>query len=89
MVARYSLIVARATAMSPHHNWPVGWKTCLLRAFPNDGNGVIDRLVAADDIVTFWDRLLAAVIASSLPVVLLFLILQRYYIRGIATTGIR
>jgi multiple sugar transport system permease protein len=39
--------------------------------------------------VTFWDRLLAAVVASSLPVVLLFLILQRYYIRGIATTGIR
>jgi len=39
--------------------------------------------------VTFWDRLLAAVIVSSLPVVLLFLILQRYYIRGIATTGFR
>ncbi len=39
--------------------------------------------------VTFWDRLLAAVVASSLPVILLFLFLQRYYIRGIATTGLR
>lgn len=39
--------------------------------------------------VTFWDRLLAAVVASSLPVVLLFFFLQRYYIRGIATTGFK
>jgi ABC-type glycerol-3-phosphate transport system permease component len=39
--------------------------------------------------VTFWDRLLAAAVASSLPIVLLFLLLQRYYIRGIATTGFR
>jgi len=39
--------------------------------------------------VTFWDRLLAAVVASSLPVVLLFFLLQRYYIRGIATTGFK
>ena len=39
--------------------------------------------------VTFWDRLLAAVVASSLPVVFLFLLLQRYYIRGVATTGLR
>lgn len=39
--------------------------------------------------VTFWDRLLAAVVVASVPVVLLFFVLQRYYVRGIAATGLK
>ncbi len=41
------------------------------------------------EFVTFWDRLLAASVAASLPVLILFFLLQRYYIRGIAATGLK
>lgn len=39
--------------------------------------------------VTYWDRLLAAVVASSLPVILLFFLLQRHYVRGVVTSGFK
>ena len=37
---------------------------------------------------TFWSQLFAASALASLPVILLFLALQRYYIRGVARTGL-
>ena len=37
---------------------------------------------------TFWSELFAAASLASMPVILLFLFLQRYYIRGIARTGL-
>lgn len=39
--------------------------------------------------VTFWDRLLAAAVSTTLPVLILFFVLQRYYVRGIAGTGFK
>lgn len=39
--------------------------------------------------VTFWDRLLAAAVSTTLPVLILFFVLQRYYVRGIAGTGLK
>jgi ABC-type glycerol-3-phosphate transport system permease component len=39
--------------------------------------------------VTYWDRLLAAAVAASLPVLVLFFLLQRYYVRGIAASGLK
>jgi ABC-type glycerol-3-phosphate transport system permease component len=41
------------------------------------------------ELVTFWDRLLAASVAASLPVVVLYFLLQRYYVQGVSTTGLR
>jgi multiple sugar transport system permease protein len=41
------------------------------------------------EFVTFWDRLLAASVATSLPVLLLYFLLQRYYVQGVSTTGLR
>ena len=37
---------------------------------------------------TFWSQLFAASALASLPVIILFLALQRYYIRGVARTGL-
>jgi multiple sugar transport system permease protein len=37
---------------------------------------------------TFWSELFAASALASLPVIILFLLLQRYYIRGVARTGL-
>jgi ABC-type glycerol-3-phosphate transport system permease component len=42
-----------------------------------------------DPEVTKWAQLFAASTLASLPVILLFLLLQRQYIRGIARTGIK
>jgi multiple sugar transport system permease protein len=41
------------------------------------------------EFVTFWDRLLAASVATSLPVLILYFVLQRYYVQGVSTTGLR
>jgi multiple sugar transport system permease protein/putative chitobiose transport system permease protein len=41
------------------------------------------------EFVTFWDRLLAGVVAASVPVVVLYFLLQRYYVQGISTTGLK
>jgi multiple sugar transport system permease protein len=38
---------------------------------------------------TRWDLLMAASVAMTLPVVFLFFILQRYFIRGVVMTGIK
>jgi multiple sugar transport system permease protein len=38
---------------------------------------------------TFWGRTFAGAALASVPVVLIFLALQRYYIRGVAQTGIK
>ena len=38
---------------------------------------------------TFWGRTFAGSVLASLPVIILFLLLQKYYIQGVATTGIK
>ena len=39
--------------------------------------------------ITFWDRLLAASVSASVPVLMLYFLLQRYYVQGTSTTGFR
>ena len=41
------------------------------------------------EFVTFWDRLLAGAVAASVPVLVLYFVLQRYYVQGISTTGLK
>ena len=41
------------------------------------------------EFVTFWNYLLAAVVSASAPVLVLYFVLQRYYVQGISTTGLR
>jgi ABC-type glycerol-3-phosphate transport system permease component len=38
---------------------------------------------------TFWGRTFAGSALASVPVIIIFLALQRYYIRGVASTGIK
>lgn len=38
---------------------------------------------------TFWGRIFAASVTASLPVIIMFLILQRYYVQGVAMTGLK
>lgn len=38
---------------------------------------------------TYWGRTFAGCALASVPVILIFLMLQRYYVRGIASTGIK
>lgn len=38
---------------------------------------------------TFWGRTFAGSVVASLPVIILFLALQRYYVQGVATTGLK
>lgn len=38
---------------------------------------------------TFWGRTFAASVTASLPVIVLFLFLQRYYVQGVAMTGLK
>ena len=38
---------------------------------------------------TFWGRTFAGSVTASLPVIILFLFLQRYYVQGIAITGVK
>ncbi|MCE2468233.1 MAG: carbohydrate ABC transporter permease [Caldilineaceae bacterium] len=38
---------------------------------------------------TFWGRTFAGSVTASLPVIILFLFLQRYYVQGIALTGLK
>jgi ABC-type glycerol-3-phosphate transport system permease component len=37
--------------------------------------------------VTFWDRLLAAMVSAAVPVLALYFLLQRYYVQGTSSTG--
>jgi multiple sugar transport system permease protein len=41
------------------------------------------------EFVTFWDRLLAGSVAASVPVLVLYFLLQRYYVQGVSTTGLK
>ena len=41
------------------------------------------------DMDTQWNLLMAAVVISNLPIVLVFLMTQRFVIKGIATTGLK
>ena len=41
------------------------------------------------EFVTFWDRLLAGAVVASVPVLVLYFVLQRYYVQGISTTGLK
>ncbi len=38
---------------------------------------------------TQWNLLMAAVLSAIIPVILLFLLLQRYFIEGITMSGIK
>ena len=38
---------------------------------------------------TYWGRTFAGSALASVPVILIFLALQRYYVRGVASTGIK
>ena len=38
---------------------------------------------------TAWGRTFAGSVLASVPVILIFLLLQRYYVRGVASTGIK
>ena len=38
---------------------------------------------------TYWGRTFAGCALASVPVILIFLALQRYYVRGVASTGIK
>jgi multiple sugar transport system permease protein len=41
------------------------------------------------EFVTFWDRLLAGAVVASVPVLVLYFLLLRYYVTGISTTGLK
>ena len=41
------------------------------------------------DQVVQWDLIFAAAVIASLPIVLLFAFLQRYYVQGVATSGLK
>jgi len=41
------------------------------------------------EFVTYWGRLLAGSILATLPIVLLFLVLQRYYVQSVTSTGLK
>ena len=38
---------------------------------------------------TFWGRTFAGSVVASLPVIILFLALQKYYVQGVAVTGMK
>jgi ABC-type maltose transport system permease subunit len=38
---------------------------------------------------TFWGRTFAGATLASLPVIILFMLLQRYYVQGVAQTGVK
>jgi len=37
----------------------------------------------------YWGRTFAGAVLASVPVILLFLLLQKYYVQGIATSGLK
>lgn len=41
------------------------------------------------EFVTYWGRLLAGSMLATIPMVILFFLLQRYYVQGAATTGVK
>jgi multiple sugar transport system permease protein len=38
---------------------------------------------------TRWDLLMAATTATTLPVIIIFLMAQRYFVKGVVMTGIK
>ena len=38
---------------------------------------------------TYWGRTFAGAALASVPVILLFIIMQRYYVQGVAQTGVK
>ena len=47
------------------------------------------RLAIDADSVINWSKIIAMTVVSILPLVLMFLFLQRYFVAGIATTGLK
>jgi multiple sugar transport system permease protein len=43
----------------------------------------------AGGFLTDWNLLMAAAIVVSLPLIVLFVFLQRYFVEGITTTGVK
>jgi ABC-type glycerol-3-phosphate transport system permease component len=41
------------------------------------------------EFVTYWGRLLAGSMLATLPIVLLFFLLQRYYVQSVTSSGIK
>jgi multiple sugar transport system permease protein len=41
------------------------------------------------EFITYWGRLLAGSMLATLPIVILFFLLQRYYIQSVASTGLK
>lgn len=41
------------------------------------------------EFITYWGRLLAGSMLATMPIVLLFLLLQRYYVQSVASTGLK
>jgi multiple sugar transport system permease protein/putative chitobiose transport system permease protein len=41
------------------------------------------------EFITYWGRLLAGSMLATLPIVLLFFLLQKYYVQSVASTGIK
>ena len=39
--------------------------------------------------MTFWGEMMAASLVSVIPIVAIFLVAQKYFVQGIATTGLR
>jgi len=61
--------------------------TVLQSSEQQTGVLALNRLVSYTSAITFQNVVLAAAVISVLPTVLLFVVLRRYFIAGIAHTG--
>src|SRR5690606_39086963 len=61
-----------------------------LIAVSNNNLQVIQVAISSQTTQTqvFWGRTFAGAALASIPVILIFLALQRYYVKGVATTGL-
>jgi len=41
------------------------------------------------EFITYWGRLLAGSMLATIPIVVLFFMLQKYYVQSVASTGIK
>ena len=62
-----------------------------LIAVSNNNLQVIQVAISSQTTQTqvFWGRTFAGAALASIPVILIFLALQRYYVKGVATTGLK
>ena len=62
-----------------------------LIAAPSAEKRVIQVAIASfvTEVQTRWDLTFAASIVATLPVVAVFLVLQRYYVQGVVTSGLK